>query len=817
MSSWELTYTEWNPENERLREALCTLGNGYIAVRGASEESCNSDHHYHGTYLAGGYNRAETFKAGKIIQNEDLVNWPDFTGLTFRVGDEGWFNLNDADVHKFTQTLDLKCGILRRDIHFTFEGRESRLSTQRLVSMDTPHLAGFSWELTPLNWEGEVEILSSIDGSVRNSGVERYRELNGHHHDVQSAGMAFEDAIFLTARTLQSRIEMAIVAQTKALEDGRPSPVKRETVQEDQRISQKLLFSTRKNRIYRIEKIVSVYTSRDFAISDPLEAAKKLLLVQTSFADLREKHSRVWGFLWRRFNISLREMVEETRILRLHIFHLLQTSCHNSVGRDVSVPARGLHGEAYRGHIFWDEMFIFPLIYFRMPELARSLLMYRYRRLDEARCLARNQGYEGAMYPWQSGSDGREETQEIHLNPESGRWIPDNTHKQRHINGAVAYNIVKYFEATEDREFISNYGAEMMLEMARFWVNYLQYNHKKKRYEILGVVGPDEFHTLYPGSEELGINNNAYTNFLAAWTIKKVLHLLNNISKHRKEELLKKLSLTTGDLLLWMKVGKLIFIPFMKDGLIEQFEEFESLQEIDWKSYTEKYGDVQRMDRILEAEGDDVNKYKVNKQGDVLMLLYLFSMEEIREIFDWLGYEFGPEDVPKNIKYYLSHTSNGSSLSRIVHAWVLSRSDRRHAWSLFKEALQSDIADIQGGTTSEGIHLGAMSGTVDIVQRCFTGLQVKNDVLWFEPQLPQELKGISFSFCYRGHWLNLELDHDYLSLEVERSWEPKGKLGFKNNIYDFEEGSVFKFSVRDGHSQAHLSGNWEWQVPRPRS
>ena len=182
-------------------------------------------------------------------------------------------------------------------------------------------------------------------------------------------------------------------------------------------------------------------------------------------------------------------------MLRLHIFHLLQTTSFNAIDLDVGVPARGLHGEAYRGHIFWDELFIFPFLNLRIPELIRSLLMYPHRRLMEARHLAREAGHRGAMFPWQSGSSGCEESQMLHLNPRSGRWLPDHTHRQRHVNAAIAYNVWQYFHATGDVEFLWFFGAEMLLEIARFWASIATYNATRQRYEIHHVVGADEFHT----------------------------------------------------------------------------------------------------------------------------------------------------------------------------------------------------------------------------------------------------------------------------------------------------------------------------------
>ena len=183
--------------------------------------------------------------------------------------------------------------------------------------------------------------------------------------------------------------------------------------------------------------------------------------------------------------------------LHLHIFHLLQTISRNTLDLDVGVPARGLHGEAYRGHIFWDELFIFPYLTLHLPELVRSLLLYRYRRLPEARWAAQQAGFCGAMYPWQSGSNGREEAQVVHLNPDSGRWLPDASHLQRHINVAIAYNIWQYYQATGDIEFMASYGAEMIFEISRFWASLAQYDSALDRFEIKGVMGPDEYHDGY--------------------------------------------------------------------------------------------------------------------------------------------------------------------------------------------------------------------------------------------------------------------------------------------------------------------------------
>jgi trehalose/maltose hydrolase-like predicted phosphorylase len=467
------------------------------------------------------------------------------------------------------------------------------------------------------------------------------------------------------------------------------------------------------------------------------------------------------------------------------------------VEHDAGVPARGWHGEAYRGHIFWDELFIFPLLSLRLPEVTRSLLMYRYRRLDEARHLARQCGYRGAMFPWQSGSDGREETQVVHLNPESGRWLPDETQLQRHVNAAIAYNIWRYHEATEDMEFLSSYGAEMLVEIARFWASIATYQFDHDRYEIRGVIGPDEFHTRYPDAERAGLDNNAYTNVMAAWVLRCACGVLDLLDEERRQRLAEKLGIEDEELVRWGEVSRKLFVPFHGDGIISQFERYEELKEFDWEGYRKRHDNIQRLDRILEAEDDDVNRYQASKQADVLMLFYLFSDHELESLFEHLGLAFDPEMVSRNVDYYMQRTSHGSTLSRIVHYWVMARLDREQDWSLFQDALRSDIDDIQGGTTHEGIHLGAMAGTVDLIQRCHTGLEMREGVLWFDPRLPRELSGVRLRIRYRGHWLTLSITDAALTVSFDRGWSRAVRIGYRGEIHEMAQGETREFPIEE--------------------
>ena len=819
MNGWNLIFEGYNPKEEGLREALCTLGNGYFATRGATPEAEADDIHYPGTYLACGYNRLKTDIAGRIVENEDLVNLPNWLSLTFRIDGGEWFDPLSVKLLQYRQNLDVRRGILSREMRFRDRnGRRTRIIDRRIVSMASPHLAAMEMTLTAENWEGKIEIRSALDGRVLNAGVPRYRKLNNKHLEPVKTEIVDDDCILLKVKTSQSAIQIAQAARTRLCQNGVLMPSKRHIVQEPSYIAQQFSVELEKREEVSIEKVVAFYTSNDKAISECGQNAKVLLSRTGRFDRILQKHIRTWDHLWRRFDMQIetngKQNAEKrmTMILRLHFFHLLQTISIHTMDMDVGIPARGWHGEAYRGHIFWDELFIFPLLNLRLPEITRSLLRYRYRRLREARASARAAGFRGAMYPWQSGSTGREESQRLHLNPRSGRWKADNSSLQRHVNSAIAYNIWRYYEATSDLEFMSFCGAEMILEIARFWASAATYNPAVNRYEILGIMGPDEYHDAYPGAEKPGVDNNAYTNIMAVWALRRALDVLEILPEDRRRELCDSLGVTEEETMHWDEVSRKMRIVFHGDGIISQFEGYDRLMEFDWEKYSDKYGSIRRLDRILEEEGDTPNRYKLSKQADVLMLFYLFSAEELERLFARLGYEFKSDTIPKNIDYYLERTSHGSTLSSVVHSWVLARSNRPHSWKLFCEALESDVADVQGGTTREGIHLGAMAGTLDFLQRGSTGIVTSGDVLWFNPCLPDEVAELHMQIRYRMHSLEVNVTHERLRIHVLKSLLPPVRIGFRDSVFEFKPGDTREFSfsefIRGDREERRVAANY---------
>jgi trehalose 6-phosphate phosphatase len=767
-SAWTLRYSRFDQLEEGRREALCTLGNGYLATRGAAPESVADGVHYPGSYLAGCYNRLHSQVDGIAREDESLVNIPNWIPLQVAVEDGTWLSVESAQVLDYEQWLDIRRGVLHRRVRFRdSQGRITLLRQHRFVHMAQPHLAGLLTSVTAENWSGQLRIRSEIDGQVVNAGVARYRDLASQHLEILGSEVVDQETMLLQARTNQSRVTIATAARTRLVSG---QPMRWRPVREPGRIGHQLELSVEAGDQVTVEKIVAVFTSQDRAIASPASAAVAAVASAPDFTELRRRHVMAWDQLWRRFRIELGDTPAEAggeealRTVRLHLFHVLQTVSPHSADLDVGVPARGLHGEAYRGHVFWDELFVLPLLNLRLPTLTRALLRYRWRRLPEARRAATAEGYTGAMYPWQSGSDGREESQRLHLNPLSGHWLPDPTFRQRHIGLAVAYNVWQYYQVTGNIEFLGEYGAEMILEIARFFASLTRWDATKRRYVIGGVMGPDEFHTGYPDAELAGVDNNAYTNVMAVWVLERALETLRLLPEWRRVELTETLELRAEETRRWERITRGMFVPFHSDGIMSQFEGYERLTELDWKTYRKEYGDIQRLDRILEAEGESVNRYQASKQADVLMLYYLLTSTELTALLDRLGYRLPPDAIPRTVDYYLARTSHGSTLSAVVHAWVLARLHREQALEHFLRALSSDVADIQGGTTAEGIHLAAMAGSVDLLERCFTGISLRQDTLWLDPFWPEQLGTLELTIRYRDLPLTIGISDGHVSI-----------------------------------------------------
>lgn len=758
---WCLSYRNPEPADEGLVETLCTLANGYLGTRGARPWAHDDGVAYPGTYIAGLYDRLSTDVEGRTIAVESLVNLPNWLPLTFRPADEMWLGTEHAEVVTHWIRLDLRHGeLVRRCVVTHSGGQRTAMIERRFVSMADPHLVGQELHLVPLDWSGQLEVRSGVDANVRADETTEERLLENRHFDLVAEGVHNGTDPWVEVRTVESHVTVAVASRcrltvpsggegrpgTPALA-GSPGAVMTTRVDPDQRVT--------------LEKVAALYTSRDRAIDEPRSASLLACDSAGSFGEVLKDHRVAWDQLWRRSELAISDGESSTKTLNLHFFHLLQVASPQIVDLDTGLGARGLHGEGYSGHVFWDSLFAFPVLNLRLPEVSRALLGYRWRRLPAARRAAESAGFSGALFPWQSGSDGRDQTPFTLFNPRSGRWIPDRTRFERHVGLAIAYCAWQYWQVTGDFDFLAGVGADLIFEVARCFASMTCSIEGSDRLHITQVMGPDEFHDRYPWSEEPGVSDNAYTNVMTSWVLWRATEAFEMLRNADRMDVAERLGLGQSEIDRWDSVSRGLAIPF-HEGVISQFDGYERLDPIDLDKYRAQYGNIGRLDLILDAEGDSVCRYQVGKQADVLMLFYLLSAEELRKVFERQGYRLEPDMIRRTIEYYAARVTHGSSLSTTVHAWVLARANRFASWRYFQDALSLDIADAQGGTTREGVHLGAMAGTIDLVQRCYPGLEVRDGALWLHPLLPAQLRGIHVEVLFRGLALEIDIDHHRL-------------------------------------------------------
>jgi len=798
---WLLVYDGFDPAHEGHREALTTLGNGYLATRGAAPEHRAGDVHYPGSYLAGVYNSLASVVQGEETVDEHMVNIPDWLPLDVRIGDGAWWSDGGLTLRSERRTLDLKRALLSREALLEDDaGRQLQLLQRRLVSMAEPHLAALETTLTAVGWSGSLSIRSGCDTGVTNSNVPEDAQLANRHLTAVAVSSSVSssadgsDAAELTvqAQTSGSRIGIALALRTRISRGGPLQPDSGAggpggpggpdevpgpgAIPESAGGIPEVAGGMHSHRFdvqvtdaipITVTKTVAVATSRDHAIASPGSAALAVLArAPQEFDALLADHEAAWSLLLAPFSIESDAPSQAQLILNLHVFHLLQTLTTHTAELDAGVPARGLHGEGYRGHIFWDELFVLPVLNSRLPAVARELIDYRWRRLGTARDAARKAGLRGALFPWQSGSDGTEQTPKFLFNKLSGHWMPDYSHLQRHVGLAVAYNAWQYFEATQDRGWLTRHGAEIIVDVARLFASLAEHDPAEDRFHIRGVMGPDEYHTGHPGNPGGGLDDNAYTNVMAAWVFDQAVWIMHSVRGFDMEELRSRLGITGAEIDAWGHLSRRMFVPFHGGGIISQFDGYGALRELDWKHYRRAYRNIERLDLILEAEGDSTNHYRLAKQADVLMLLYVLGEDQLLGFLRRMGYDVEPAQIAATVDFYLARTAHGSTLSRVTHASVLAQHDPERAWATFREALDTDLDDTQGGTTSAGIHLGAMAGSIDVVQRSFAGLRITRDALDFTPRLPAELSRVEFQVRYRDQLLAVHLGTDQLRVSA---------------------------------------------------
>ncbi len=723
-TSWTITETEFDPAHLHHQETVFTIGNGYLGTRGAFEEG------YPGarpaTLIHG------VFDDAPIVHTE-LANAPDWLLFILLVNGER-FGMDRGEVLDYERTLDMRRGVLTRTVRWRSPaGRTVDIHIERFASLADPHVLAIRYQVTPLDDDGWIEFRAGINGHMDNDGWL-------HWHRVDQGG-GDDGPLWLHSRTRRSGIELG---QAATLVVSGSDHVTERAMDCENCPTIVAECKAKQGQTITAEKLVTIYSSRD--VDDVCEAAvaklDDLIDADLSYEALLTAHEAAWARYWAASDVIIEGDDTAQQAVRYNLFQLLIAAPRDD--DRVSIPGRTLSGFGYRGHVFWDtDIFMLPFFTFTQPKLARNLLMYRYHTLPAARRKARANGYEGAQYAWESATTGDETTP---------RWVPGPTGElvriwtgdiQFHISADVAYAVWQYWQATGDDEFMRNYGAEIILDTAVFWGSRAEYNAKRDCYEINDVIGPDENH--------IHVNNNVFTNRMAQWHLETALETLAWLRREhpaKAGELEERLDLTPQRLAHWADIiGGLHILHDPETGLMEQFEGFFELEDVDWQALEPRSQSIQSLLGI-----ERTNQVQALKQPDVLMLLYL------------LGDHYDLETKRVNWDYYTPRTDHtyGSSLGPAIHAILACKLGMPEvAYEHFMRAALVDLEDGRGNA-AEGIHAGSAGGLWQAVVFGFAGLRLTPEGYTLNPRLPSSWQRLAFNFRHRGLEVRIDLPDVFL-------------------------------------------------------
>lgn len=758
--SWLIKEEGWVKSLQGVRETQMALGNGFWGSRAILEELPYDSKP--GTYIAGLYDDVGS-------QVAELVNLPN--PFNFKITADGEkMGLVTMDVAEHKRSLNLRHGLLLR--HSVFQDTRKRkydYQSLRFISMRNKNLGVMQIVFTPLDDGATVSIETGIDTSVYNSGT--VTEGRKKHFRVKELGQ-FKNEGYLVLETFSKSNTMILRSGFYYETRGKKVVAKDNVFELKLRKNQTVVFT----KIFYIDRV----SDRKYLEKVKRASEKNFRKAfQAKFSQLIKRHIRAWEDLWDVAEVSVWTAPEIEKNFRFNIYHLL--ICKPQDNGLSSVGAKALTGEGYRGHIFWDaEIFAFPFYLYTFPEAARNMLLYRYRRLDGARDIARAQCFKGAMFPWESaGLEGKEQTPD-RAKDLDGKVIRIHTGEQEHhLTADVAYAFHHYYNATGDEKFLRDYGYEVFFETARFWASRVEYNKGKKKYEIKHVIGPDEFHP--------DVNNNAFTNVMARWNLAIAYEMFCKAEKSfplALKKLTRKIGLSAKEPATWKKIASRITIKVGKDKLIEQFDGFFKKRKVEITSWDEN--SIPIITEKLTPR--DYAKTQLVKQGDVIIFLYLLSDA------------FSLKAKIKNYQYYLERTIHRSSLSVPTYAIMAADvGDRNKAYRFFNVALHTDLSNLHGNT-SVGIHIASIGGTWQILINGFAGVRIEKGILSINPKLPGMWRKILFSLRWRGRLLKLEAKNNAVRVRLISPEKKKGKVKIKvfGVAHELSGNKTFDFKRRKG-------------------
>ena len=685
----KIEFNQFEEETLNKEATLMTTGNGYLGVRAVHEEKYRNQDR--GFFVRGIFDRTIGTEAA------ELVNLPDITEQELRINGE-IFSLNSPQVRDYQRSLDLSTGELNRSLKWqTEQGDWFKITNKRIVSQKNKEQIAFQLIVEPLSGSAEISIKTGIDGQVSNGGNQHLIERDIRVYDERLLVAEYE--------TIESHLTVGLAMRLN--KSGIISAKNR-------KIQTNIQENCQKNDSFVFEKVAYIYSSLE--ADDPLESAKKAAAQEISYEKIAKETKKSWHDFWSEHRVVVNSQNAFDQLaLDFACYHLQIMTPDDS---QFSVAAKGLTGEGYKGHVFWDtEIFILPFFLHNEPDTAKKLLKYRFFRLAGAKEKARQNNSRGALFPWESALTGYEETPKYAaINIRTGkRQIISSAVAEHHIVADIAYAVMDLYQATADQEFMDNYGKELLKETALFWLSRgVEING---RIEIHDVIGPDEY------TEH--VNNNAYTNYLAAYNVRSALE--QQVGDEQLQEQFRRF------------LDKLYLPNENADGLIPQDDTFLEKPVIDLSKYKEQAGNQLI---LTEYSRQEVIDRQILKQADLVMLFYL------------------------NLYYYEDRTSHDSSLSKAIHAIVAARiHESEWAYEMFQAACRIDLND-QPHTSDEGIHGAALGAVWLTVIFGFAGIK-KGDVLEINPQLPNAWKQLTFNFYWRNEKITVQMTQDSVLLKKE--------------------------------------------------
>lgn len=740
---WLIKEIEWVRGLQGIRESQFTLSNGYMGARGVLEDMPYDASP--GTYLSGVYDKIGS-------QVDELVNLPNPVNFRFTV--EGHkLDVAAMDVIEHKRALNMKKGLLvRYNLYRDAGKRRFEYESMRFVSMHNKNIGVMQINLTSMDENCTVDVNTGIDTSVANAQI--LSEGNKRHFRVRELGRQ-DHSGYLITETLEKKFIIAFWSGF-FYETGRKKVYMEDNIfQLKLKKGQTVVFK----KIFYIKHFPWIKNHAEIK-NKTYEQFKKIYY--DDYSKLLERHVDIWNKLWKKADIVIKGVQNIQQNLRFNIFHMI--SCGHVDNGFSSIGARTLSGTGYRGHIFWDtEIFLMPFYLYTFPEVAKNMLLYRYRRLNEARKLAKSEGYKGAKFPWESALEGTEQTPSWARDINS-KIVRIHTHKmEHHITADIAYAVYQYYTATGDEKFMKDYGYEIMFSTARFWVSRVVMNKKKNRYDIPNVIGPDEFH--------INVKNNAFTNIMAKWNLQTAYELYLALKNNKKihETLRIKLALKDKEAAEWHRVASRLPLSVGKNNIIEQFDGY-----FRWKKGLVIETDENGLPILPKRIGTkDISKTQFVKQADVLMIFSLF-----RDAFS--------EKVKKaNYDFYVNRTIHGSSLSAAAHSLVACDiGDLQRSYGFFNAALRADISNLYGNTY-EGIHAASLGGTWQAVVFGFSGISIINEKFSLDPFMPRTWRKIILSLSWKGDRFYFQINHDTVRIRFQSRNEKTINLyvfGNKTNI-----------------------------------